>query len=85
MGVWTVNWLFEIAKEYDVQRTKSVATLGIGPSGMIYSTENRTNCIPRVCVEHRNLIEQEDLELHQCRYFRMIQFGKVELGLQLGV
>ena len=35
-----VNWLFEISKEYDVQRTKSVAIFGIGPSGMIYSTEN---------------------------------------------
>ncbi len=58
--LWTVDWLFEISKEYDVQRTKSIAILGIRSSGMIYSTENRTNGIPRICVEHRNLIEQED-------------------------
>ena len=41
--------------------------------------------MPCICVEHRNLIEQEDLELHQCRNFRMIQFGKVKLRLQLGI
>ena len=81
----TVNRLSEISKEYDVQRTKSIAILGIGPSGMIHSTENRTTGIPRICVEHRNLLEQEDLELHQCRNFRMIQFGKVKLRLQLGI
>ena len=41
--------------------------------------------MPCICVEHRNLIEQEDLELHQCRNFRMIKFGKVKLRLQLGI
>ena len=43
-----VSWLFEVSKEYDLQRTESIAILGIGPFGMIYSTENRTDGVPRI-------------------------------------